>query len=304
VLEDMARQIPERWAGIPDPVKAQVRQMLRAEIKSVNIAVLDDMGQAIEEILDLQSIVTGAAARDRRLISEMFQTVGRAELRFIVNSGAYFGFLFGIFQMMAWITWPTWWQLPAAGFMVGYVTNWLALKLVFRPRQAVKVGPFTVQGLFHKRQQEVSAEFARMVSGEVINPDNMVANMVTGAPGDKLFGIVEKHIGDMVDRYRTNPMVGALIPADRWDTIRGEAFARMREELPRAGGFLHVFTSKAIDVHKELLDRMTVLDSESFEGVLRPAFQQDEWKLIVAGGVLGLGAGVFQVVYLFGDYLT
>jgi hypothetical protein len=48
---------------------------------------------------------------------------------------------------------------------------------------------------------------------------------------------------------------------------------------------------------------MVNLDPESFEGVLRPAFQQDEWKLIVAGAVLGLGAGVLQVLYMFQDML-
>ena len=39
-------------------------------------------------------------------------------------------------------------------------------------------------------------------------------------------------------------------------------------------------------------------------GVLRPAFQQDEWKLILAGAALGLVAGGFQVVYVFGGTLA
>ena len=48
---------------------------------------------------------------------------------------------------------------------------------------------------------------------------------------------------------------------------------------------------------------MTQLDPLSFEGVLRPAFQQDEWKLIVAGGALGMAAGAAQVMLLFKDYV-
>ena len=49
---------------------------------------------------------------------------------------------------------------------------------------------------------------------------------------------------------------------------------------------------------------MSELNAEEFEGVLRPAFQEDEWKLILAGAVLGLGAGILQVVYIFGDMLV
>lgn len=304
VIEETAsKYAPEMWAQMPDPVKAQVRAMLRAEIHTVSVKILEDMGKEIEDIIDLKAIVVETAHRDRALIGEMFQTVGAEEFKFIKRSGAYFGLAFGVPQMFAWVLYPAWWVLPFFGFFVGYATNWLALKLIFEPAQPKKLGPFTVQGLFHKRQQAVAGEFARMVSTAILNPSNMVDKMVTGEAGARLFGIVEKHVGDMLERYKANPMTAAMVPPDKFDEIRTELFARIREDLPKPGGFLHIFTSQAIDVYGELFDRMTELDSESFEGILRPAFQKDEWKLIVAGAALGLGAGTLQVVYLFGDQL-
>ena len=36
--------------------------------------------------------------------------------------------------------------------------------------------------------------------------------------------------------------------------------------------------------------------------MLRPVFQQDEWKLILAGGVIGVVIGCLQVLYLFGGF--
>ena len=38
---------------------------------------------------------------------------------------------------------------------------------------------------------------------------------------------------------------------------------------------------------------------EEFEGVLRPAYQGDEWKLIVTGAILGMAAGFFQIYFVF-----
>jgi uncharacterized membrane protein YheB (UPF0754 family) len=303
IAETASKYAPQMWAQMPDPVKTQVRTMLRAEIHTVSVKILEDMGKEIEDIIDLKAIVVETAHRDRALIGQMFQTVGVEEFKFIKRSGAYFGFAFGVPQLFAWVLYPAWWVLPFFGFFVGYATNWLALKLIFEPAQPKKVGPLTVQGLFHKRQQAVAGEFARMVSTEILNPNNMVDKMVTGEAGAKLFGIVEKHVGDMLERYKANPMTAAMVPADKFDEIRAELFARMRHDLPKPGGFLHIFTSQAVDVYGELFDRMTELDSESFEGILRPAFQKDEWKLIVAGAALGLGAGILQVVYLFGDQL-
>ena len=304
IAETAEKYAPDQWKQMPDPVKAQIRTMLRSEIKAVSVKILADMGDCIEDLIDLKEIVIESVHRDRALIGEMFQTTGSEEFKFIKISGLYFGFLFGVVQLFVWLVYPAWWVLPFFGFFVGYVTNWLAIKLIFQPAEPMKIGPLTIQGLFHKRQKEVAREFANMVSRDILNTDNMVEQMSTGKAGAKLYSIVEEHIGELLEKYQKNPMTAALAPGADWDEIRSEINARIREELPKPGGFLYIFVGRAIDVYGELLDRMTALDSKSFEGVLRPAFQKDEWKLIVAGGALGFGAGVLQVVYLFGDQVT
>ena len=40
---------------------------------------------------------------------------------------------------------------------------------------------------------------------------------------------------------------------------------------------------------------MQALSPEEFEGVLRPAYQADEWKLILVGAILGMTAGFGQL---------
>ncbi len=304
IAETAAKYAPEMWEGMPDQAKQQVRTMVRGEVQQVATKILADVGDNIEDIINLKEIVIDTAKKNKALIGEMFQTVGVEEFKFIKRSGLYFGFLFGIVQFFAWIYFPAWWVLPFFGFMVGYLTNWLALKLIFEPAEPKKIGPFTVHGLFHKRQQAVAKEFATMVSRDILNTDNMVKTMIEGKPGEVLFGIVEKHMNEMLERYQNNPFTKSLVPEGEWDNIRAEVSKRIRDELPKEGGFLHVFVDRAIDVYSELFDRMTELDPESFESTLRPAFQKDEWKLILAGAVLGLGAGIGQVLFMFKDQIS
>ena len=45
---------------------------------------------------------------------------------------------------------------------------------------------------------------------------------------------------------------------------------------------------------------MQQLSPRKFEGMLRPAFEEDEWILIAVGAGLGLAVGVFQFMVLFG----
>ncbi|ACY14499.1 DUF445 domain-containing protein [Haliangium ochraceum] len=301
IEETAAKYAPEMWAGAQEAAKGHVRQMVRADVERVLSEILAEVGTQIEDILDLEAIVVDTAERDRAIIGEMFQTVGAKEFDFIRRSGGYFGFLFGLVQLGAWLLWPEWWLLPTFGFFVGYVTNFLALKLIFEPAEPKRIGPWTLQGLFHKRQAVVAEEFSKMVSRDILNPENMVSKMISGPGGDKLFAIVTRHVDALVTRYAQNPLIGAMIPADKWDEARVELHRRLREELPKPGGFLHVFAREAVDIYSELVERMVDLDAKSFEGILRPPFQQDEWKLIIAGGVLGLGAGLLQLLYLLGE---
>ncbi len=313
VLDDLTDQLIDEavekyagpmWNALGDETQQQVRTMVRAEIDQATVSILTDIKDNIEDIIDLQKIVSEVIGQDKSLLSEMFQRVGAPEFRFIKISGLYFGFLFGVIQMLVWIVWPAWWILPFAGFMVGYLTNWVAIKLIFEPAEPKQIGPWTLQGLFHKRQLAVSEEFAGIVSAKVLDADNVVRFTVEGETGERLFAIVTKHIESVIARYENNPMVATMLNDDLKSEIRQEISVRMREEMSKPGGFLHVFAGNSVDIFGELSGRMSQLDSDEFEGVLRPAFQQDEWKLILAGAVLGLGAGVLQVVYIFGDMLA
>ena len=141
----------------------------------------------------------------------------------------------------------------------------------------------------------------RRSTQKIMNPENIVRTITSGEHGEVLFGIVRKHVNALLDKYEKNPMAAALVPAGKREKLRADLLARMEHELAKPGGFLHQFTKRAMDLQGALHTSMQKLDPKGFEGVLRPAFQQDEWKLIVVGGVLGLLAGFVQLVLCFSE---
>jgi uncharacterized membrane protein YheB (UPF0754 family) len=310
VVDDVTEQIIDEvankhakalWENIGEFMQEKVRNRVRAEVVEVSHAIALDMADQIDGIMDIERTVLEAVDRHRALMGEMFYEVGRQEFRLIERSGLYFGFLFGIVQMVVWVLYPVPWILPAAGFGVGYFTNWVAIKLVFAPREPVKVGPITVQGLFHKRQPEVAAAFGRIVATRVLNADNIVRTVMESDGAERMNQIVELRVGELIAKYEAHPMTALVLPEEQRPAIRAEVLERIKREWPKPGGFFHTFAGEAVDLHGELERRMAALDRESYEGVLRPAFQQDEWKLIAAGAVLGTVAGLLQLVYIFGD---
>jgi uncharacterized membrane protein YheB (UPF0754 family) len=310
VIDDLTEQVVDEvankhakamWDNAGQFMQNKVREQVRVEVIEVSRAIAMDIADDIDNIMDIEKTVLEAMARHKALMGEMFYEVGRQEFKFIERSGLYFGFLFGVFQMVIWVLYPAPWILPAAGFWVGYLTNWIAIRLVFSPREPVKVGPMTVQGLFHKRQNEVAEAFGRIVATRVLNADNIVSTVMEGDGATRMNAIVEHRISDVIAKYEAHPMAKLVLPEEQRPALHAELLERIKTEWPKPGGFFHTFAGESVDLQGELERRMKALDRESYEGVLRPAFQHDEWKLIAAGAVLGTVAGVLQLVYIFGD---
>ena len=88
-----------------------------------------DMQRDLAGVLDIRALVVEELSRDKRVLVDLFKKVGSAELRFLVNSGWYFGFLLGVIQMIAWMFCRSNWTLPLGGAIVGCLTNWYVVVL-------------------------------------------------------------------------------------------------------------------------------------------------------------------------------
>jgi uncharacterized membrane protein YheB (UPF0754 family) len=119
---------------------------------------MKDMQDHIEDVCDIKHMTVAACVANRQLIVNVFQECGEKEFTFIRQSGFYFGFILGLFQMSIWFFYDAPWTMPTAGFVVGYLTNYIALKVIFSPLQPRMFCGYTIQGLFLQRQKEGKLE--------------------------------------------------------------------------------------------------------------------------------------------------
>jgi uncharacterized membrane protein YheB (UPF0754 family) len=80
--------------------------------------------------------------------------------------------------------------------------------------------------------------------------------------------------------------------------MKQTAAAKAAERVPETIRHAEAYAINALDVRNTIVDRMRLLSSLEFEGLLRPAFRQDEWKLIAVGAIIGGLAGELQVLVL------
>jgi uncharacterized membrane protein YheB (UPF0754 family) len=288
---------PQMWLALSPAIREQVFTIAENEIATMSVDVFKAAADNVEQLIDVQRIVTDAVERDKSLMNETFLRVGKKEFKFIEISGLWFGILFGIPQLIVWLLFPQTWVLPFFGGVVGYATNWLALWLVFDPKTPRKFVGITFQGLFHRRQKEIAVEFAEVVSQRVFNNDNLFRELSQGGSRARLLALVEQKADELIARYQKHPMAMMVMRPELIGPMRAEILRDVEIEMFRDGGLVEKFVSKSDKIRKTLAERMAVMDSEGYENVLRPAFKQDEWKLILAGAVLGAVAGAVQLTF-------
>src|SRR5262249_37643926 len=153
-----------------------------------------------------------------RLIRE----TSRPEMAFIARCGIYFGFVLGLVQAAVWALTMNPWVLPAFGGCIGLFTDWLPIKLIFVPREPIRLGPFTLQGEFQRRRAEVAGQYGELVAHEVLTVPNLLNAILCGPRSDQLVALVRNAVARAVDE-QTGRVATATVGAARLGEIKKAA---------------------------------------------------------------------------------
>ena len=60
---------------------------------------------------------------------------------------------------------------------IGWITNWVAIKMLFRPHKEISFGLFKIQGLIPKRRAEIGSGIANIIQNELISVKDVISNI-------------------------------------------------------------------------------------------------------------------------------
>jgi len=303
IIHEVAmKEEPELWASLPHAVKNELILKAREGAPPVIEAMMTDVKSNIGDVFDLTDMVVRTLMRNPGLLNLMFIKCGYMELKFIRDCGAYMGAIFGIVQVILWIRWSEGWMLPTFGLVVGLLSNWIALKMIFEPVEPVPLfgGRIQLQGLFLKRQKEVSGEYGKIVAAHVLSTKYLIPAIIKGACSDKLFDLIHRHVHAACDNFTgvSRPFIHLFRGTQKYNICKHMVGERLIASLSDTMRHVERPMDHAMDLENTLREKMSALPPTDFEELLHPVFQEDEWKLILMGGVLGVVVGMMQWYFL------
>ncbi|WP_435826423.1 DUF445 domain-containing protein [Amycolatopsis japonica] len=306
IVEDVTREVmeqyqPRLWEVLPNTAQQLLLKRVQAEAPRAITKIMGEISENIEDVLDLKHMVVTNLVRDKALLNRLIRDISRPEMRFIARSGIVFGFSLGCVQLLVWALTKSPIVLPLFGIGIGWFTDWIALKMIFLPREPKRFfGFYTWQGVFQKRKDQVAADYGDMIAREIITIPNLLEAVLSGPKSDKLFAMITREVQRTIDAQASvvKPFVAMAVGSRRFQEMKQTAAAKAAARIPETIRHAESYAVNALDVRNTIVDRMRRLNPLEFEQLLRPAFRQDEWKLIAVGAVIGGLVGELQVLLL------
>jgi uncharacterized membrane protein YheB (UPF0754 family) len=303
VARVMEREQPQLWRNLPPALRGLLIQRVQEQLPGIVHSLTDEIAEHLDQLVDVKLMVIKRF--DPELANRVFLEMGRRELKFIQNFGFVFGFLLGIPVAVLTHFVTFWWLLPILGVVIGYVTNWVALWMIYEPAEQWKWPArhplLRWQGLFVRRQREVSEVYASIVADEILTVSEFANELLHGPRSDRTRALIERSLRPAIDRAAgpLRPMVRVAVGPREYDSLR-KAFAT--EPVDTIMGPLsdpEFSATQSSTMRKLIGERMREMAPGDFADMLRTATREDEWLLLLHGAVLGLAGGLIHLA-IFG----
>jgi uncharacterized membrane protein YheB (UPF0754 family) len=296
----MQREHPALWRDLPPELREAVHDRVQQQLPDVVHLVVDEIGNNIDELLDVKVMVIRHMEAHPELANKVFGSVSKKELRFIIRFGFVFGFLAGIPESLLTLLVPPVIVLPVLGIVIGWVTNWLAIVLIFEPVEERRFGPIRFRGLFLRRQEEVAEIYGGVIAEDIVNLRNIGEDLMNGVRSDRTRQMISTALRPTLDRAigLVSPAVRVAVGTREYDAIR-DSLAVEGVEYTMTPLSDPEFNRQQSDAIRQLIsERMKELPPADFSFTLRSAIRQDEWLLLLHGGVIGAFGGILHLVIL------
>lgn len=185
------------------------------------------------------------------------------------------------------------------GGLIGWMTNKIAIKMLFRPVNPRRVLFFTFQGVFPKRKDEMAVRLAKTIETELLSKETIL---------DGLFGNNEEEIKEQLTSMLFEAIKGKIPPMAKMflgdnieETLKAYVQKHQDELFEQLIGVIKEKGMTSIDIESLVKEKIDSLDFVEFEEILFGLMKKELKHVEIIGLFLGGLIGFIQ--YLVSYFL-
>ena len=190
--------------------------------------------------------------------------------------------------------------LPIIAAFIGYLTNWVAVKMLFHPQKEINLLLFKIQGVFPKRQSVLAENLAEVISRELIDFADIKASFQNSDIEEEILIFFEEKIDEWVRKklLESFPMLAMFLSEDLIEKIKTVFLTEFRNSLPSMiDAFMNTFEKK-VDVKAIIEKKVKQFSFEKLELILMEILKKEFRTIEIIGGFLGFMIGLIQLLLI------
>ena len=179
---------------------------------------------------------------------------------------------------------------------IGWITNWVAIKMLFRPHKEINFGLFKIQGLIPKRKAEIGSGIANIIQNELISVKDVISNIDREEFSKRLNSSIDKVLeknlkGKVKEKFPVLQMFFSdRMAKDVSNTIK-DIIMENQEKI------FEIFSNYAeenIDFEIIISDKISNFSLDKLEEIVTLLAKKELKHIEVIGAILGGLIGVAQ----------
>ncbi len=189
------------------------------------------------------------------------------------------------------------WLQPFVAAFTGWFTTWIAIYMLFHPKNPKRFLGITIQGIFPKRQKQFAAKLGSVVASELIHFDEIAILLKEPEQLKALTPTIESHLDNFlqVKLKEKLPVISMFVGESTMLKIKEGMLEEIEQLLPQ---IIHQYTdslSSRVDIEQMVTEKVSNFSSDKLEEILATVMSKEFRFIELIGGVLGFVIGLIQM---------
>jgi uncharacterized membrane protein YheB (UPF0754 family) len=187
--------------------------------------------------------------------------------------------------------------IPVISAFIGWVTNWVAIKMLFHPRNPVNVLGIRIQGIFPKRQEQFAEKLGKLVGQELLSFSDIEQKISNPENLKKVLPMVETQIDHFlrVKLSESMPMISMFIGDKTIEKLKVTFMDELEILFPKVMKDYTNTLKQQLDLEHIVTEKVKAFSGDKLEEILYQVMAKEFRFVEIIGGVLGFLIGILQV---------
>jgi uncharacterized membrane protein YheB (UPF0754 family) len=187
--------------------------------------------------------------------------------------------------------------LPFIAALIGWITNYLAVKMLFHPKLPISILGISIQGVFPKRQAQLARKLGDLVSDELFSVDEVSKKIKKFATSPETMEMVGKRIEKTIREklVKSFPMLSMFLSDDMITKVTSIFKVELQSFIIESADTLTEKLESELNVREMVTEKVEAFSTEKLEELLTSLMKKEFRFIELVGAFLGFLIGCIQV---------